>query len=107
MNISTPQPSFTRDIVRGFCIWGMGWFVFAIIEALLIITRTPALRFSTLVLTITAYAIAGAAGGMICCLHPALFRAQQKKQPQQFQRRDRLLQRLYYFYPAMRRPRHH
>ena len=81
MNISTPQPSFTRDIVRGFCIWGMGWFVFAIIEALLIITRTPALRFSTLALTITAYAIAGAAGGMIfACIQHFLGRSRKNSQ---------------------------
>jgi len=74
MNRLNLQPSFTRNIVRGFCIWGMGWLVFAIIEALLHITRTPALRCSTVLLTIAAYTIAGAVGGMIVACLQQFFR---------------------------------
>jgi arylsulfatase len=59
----------------------MGWLVFAIIEALLNTTRTPALRCSTVLLTITAYAIAGAVGGMIiACMQHFLGRSRRDSQ---------------------------
>ena len=71
MRTANHPPSFIRNILRGFCVWGLGWLVFAIIEAVLIIIRSPDIHCSVVVLTTTGYAIAGAIGGMIiaCIQH--------------------------------------
>ena len=81
MNTLNLQPSFTRNIVHGFCIWGIGWLVFAIIEALLNLSRGPILHLSTVLMTISAYTIAGAVGGMIvACLQHFLRRSRRNTQ---------------------------
>jgi hypothetical protein len=65
MSTASHPPSFTTNILRGFFVWGLGWLVFAIIEAVLLIMRSPAIHCSVVITTITVYAIAGAIGGMI------------------------------------------
>ncbi len=107
MNTLNLQPSFTRNIVHGFCIWGIGWLVFAIMEALLNLTRGPILHLSTVLMTISAYTIAGAVGGMIAACLQQFLKTQQTKYTKYFRRRYSLLHWMYYFYPALRRSRHH
>ncbi len=65
MTTVTPQPSWVRNMLQGFLIWGTGWLGLAVMETLMILSHAPELRFSTMLVTITAYTLAGAAAGML------------------------------------------